>query len=246
MSSKLLEYALINEERREGRRPAIVSPERPTCRRLGAGNRQRGDECLGRDDRGEGSRNGEGGSDAVLEKSETGAISVCTRLTRDVWGRSGPHGTSEATRNVRRVPSCNGEGSDERAMIRVCPPWRQIDGVGCGSENASAEEEVVDGVEWSIVMVMCGLRWLAEVNKGGTKMRAGSPGVKGVMRALGVSGGPCRVEVAPENGASETSAVMLRLEVMDLVEDILRRRKMAMPRRLKEVSEFRVERAGRS
>ena len=223
-----------------------MSPERPTRRRLGAFNRQSGDECLGRDNRGEWSRNGEGGSDTVLEKSETGAISVRTKLAWNVWGRSGPHGTSEPTGDVRGVPSCNGEGSEERAMIRVCPPWRQIDGVGCGSKNASAEEEVVDGVEWSIVMVMCGLRWLAEVNKGGTKMRAGSPGVKGVMRALGVSGGPCRVEVAPENGASETSAVMLSLEVMDLVEDILRRRKMAMPRRLKEVSEFRVERAGRS
>ena len=62
-------------------------------------------------------------------------------------------------------------------------------------------------------------------------MRAGSPGVKGVMRALGVSGGPCRVEVAPENGAGETGSVMLSLEVMDLVEDILRGRKMAVPRR---------------
>jgi len=72
-------------------------------------------------------------------------------------------------------------------------------------------------------------------------MRAGSPSLKRVVCALGVRRGPCRVEVAPKNGAGETSSVMLRQEVMNLVKDILRRRKVAVPGGLKEVSKFRVE-----
>ena len=77
---------------------------------------------------------------------------------------------------------------------------------------------------------MSGRRWQSKVDEGRVEAYAGGPRFEGVMRPLRVSGCPGCIEVSTTNGAGEPGPMVFRQLVMELVEDVLRRREVAMAR----------------
>ena len=76
---------------------------------------------------------------------------------------------------------------------------------------------MIDCVDRCVASVMGGRWWYLESSEGRLKAYAGGPRFERVVRSLYVRGIPCRIEVPPEDGASEPSPVVFGQLMMELM-----------------------------